>query len=424
MSTGYTPVQQSPQDEGEENESCCLRVSCWIFQILVWVSIVGTVVSSIVSPDIGAVFAGSLGFCYLVYIILEFCSPTASYLCHKKTGSGMYEKMGDLFRTHPDICFHCECYHRERVPVTERDSNGNTHTSYREERVVTYRENFSIPYYSSRDVSGLFYLNCDKAYVQRKNFIKLRLKEEINFADGISFMDYEYYKRDFWMRNRFRDVYMDFHETRTVPGLHHYNLVNIGNENPCGVNFFFYFLSVIFTFCELYKKYVDSFCVNQSFTVRKFVSTRYDLNQPVYVEKYTPFIPNLNLITQQYNYQPNDYNYLNQNVQVDLPTAEELERAKQYDSKVPDYTISSGGGNIQAGVIVDNPSYSSYDYNAPPAEFASVAGNVGLNANQINANGNAPAGFGQPGFQFSIAPTTGEGYSSASNGQGYNPPAY
>ena len=38
-------------------------------------------------------------------------------------------------------------------------------------------------YYSERDVSGLFYLNCDKAMVKQKRFIKLKLKEESNFSD-------------------------------------------------------------------------------------------------------------------------------------------------------------------------------------------------------------------------------------------------
>ena len=76
------------------------------------------------------------------------------------------------------------------------------------------------------------------------------------------------------------------------------------------------------------------------------VLTRYDLNQPVYVQRYSLLIPQINLITEQYNFEPSDYNYLNQGVQVNLPTAEELEKAKQYQSKVPDYTLSSEGGNI------------------------------------------------------------------------------
>ena len=226
-------------------------------------------------------------------------------------------------------------------------------------------------------------------------------------------MDYEFEKDKFWARNRFRDVHFDFRESRIVPGMHHHNLVKMGTNEPCSVNYFFFFLFTILTFSEFYKSYVNSFCVYQKFKVRKLVSTRYDLNQPVYQS----FVPQINLIVQQYQYQPNDYNYLNNNYQLNLPTQEELDRAQKYKDKVPDYQLSSGGGNIQAGVIVDNPSYSSYNPTQPPAQFASVAGNVGLSPDQINANGGAPAGFGQPGFQFNIAPPEQQ------SPQGYQPPA-
>ena len=221
-------------------------------------------------------------------------------------------------------------------------------------------------------------------------------------------MDYEYYKREFWMRNRFRDVYMDFKETRKIPGLNYLNLVNIGNENPCTVNFFLYFLFTILTLSQFYKSYVNSFCITQNFKIRKIISTRYDLNQEIYTEKYSQLNPSLNLISQQYNYKSDDYNYLNKDINVDYPTKEELEKAKQYENKIPDYNISKG---LHAGVIVDNPKYSSYDDDLPPAEFASVSGNAGLNDDQINANGEAPPGFGKPGFQFSVTPPVEKGYS-------------
>ena len=41
MNTEYTPIEQTPKTpqtpkkEETENEGCCLRVFCWIFQILV-----------------------------------------------------------------------------------------------------------------------------------------------------------------------------------------------------------------------------------------------------------------------------------------------------------------------------------------------------------------------------------------------------
>ena len=413
MEPAYKPIEQNPPGmlhQGVQKEdNCCYNTFCWIFQLAVW-GLIGVIVTFIIlkkaNSDSLRGLLGGFGACYLVYIILEFCSPTSKYLCNKSSGQGMYEKMGSHFRTPPEIRFHCECYHYETRHHTRTDSNGNTEHYTTTERVTTYTETYSMPYYSERDVSGLFYLNCDKAYIQKKHYIKLELIEEINFADAISYMDYEYEKDHFWRRNRFRDVHFDFNESRIIPGMVHHNLVKMTQVEPCTVNFFFFFLFTIFTFSEFYKSYVNSFCVYQKFRVRKLVSTRYDLNQPVYVERYQPLVPQINLIVQQFNYQPADYNYINNAYQVQLPTQEELEKAKQYQNKVPDYQVSSGGGQIQAGVIIDNPGYSSYNVNQPPAAFASVGGNVALGADQINANGNVPAGFDQPGFRFSITQET------------------
>ena len=96
---------------------------------------------------------------------------------------------------------------------------------------------------------------------------------------------------------------------------------------------------------------------------------------------------------------------MNTGYEVKLPTKEEIERAKQYQNKIPDYQISSGNGNIQAGVIVDNPSYSNYDANSPPPAFASLGGNVPLDPNQINQNINMPPEFEKPDYKINVPPS-------------------
>ena len=93
---------------------------------------------------------------------------------------------------------------------------------------------------------------------------------------------------------------------------------------------------------------------------------------------------------------------MNNNYQLNLPTQEELDRAAKYQNKVPDYKISSGGGKIHAGVVLDDPGYCSYNLNQPPEAFNSIAGDVALGKNQINANGAPPPGFGQSDFRFNI----------------------
>ena len=303
---------------------------------------------------------------YLLYVIMELCSSTCEYLLHKKSSESMYQKMQKLFFTHPKISFTCNCFHEEWRFVGPPANQRRTKT-----RVNTYHETVDFPYYSSRDVSGLFLLDCAPEHVNGKAFIQLELIEEINFADSISYMDYDFFRNDFYRRNRPRDMFMDFTETRKIPGMDKYNLIKLGTNDPKYINIFMYVLLTIIPFVEFYKCYVDSTCIFQKFTIRKIISTRYDLNA---VEKYQDFTPALNLYSQQYVYQPNDYNYLNQNYQVDLPTKEEIEKAEQYQNQVPDYKIQSYSycnGDIKVGIVQDDPAYSSSKYNEwnnmPPA---------------------------------------------------------
>ena len=204
--------------------------------------------------------------------------------------------------------------------------------------------------------------------------------------------------------------------------MEHHNLVKLVDQEPCMVNMLFFVLFTFLMVAEIFSIYVDSFCVYQKFKVRKLVSTRYDLNQPVY----QTFVPQLDLISNQYQYGQEYYNYVNQGYDLQLPTQEELEASKQYQNRIPDYQISSGG-DVQSGVIMDDPGYSSFNPNEAPAEFAAISGDVGINRDQVNENGGPPAGYDQPGFQFNIAPpeqgvnnNQSGGYSSAQ--QGYMPP--
>ena len=409
MNSKYTPLPQNYENIDNEEQTSCSSIYhcfCWFFSLLVWCSFIISIyfiyTKEFIEPDNQKLCLTIFGVSYLIYLILEFCSSTAKYLYNKKSGEEMYDKMGSLFRAHPNIIFHCECYHYDTVHYISRDKDGHTHHETRTEKRITYTEGYSIPYYSSRDVSGLFYLNCDEAIIKQKYYIKLELKEEINFADEISYMDYNYYKDQFWRRNRFRDVYMDFNEERIIPGLIHHNLVKIGQSDPCIVRFGWFFIFTLLSLSEFYKIYINSFFIYQKYKIRKIISTRYDLNQPEFSFKYSQFVPQLNLINQQYNYEPENYNYINQEVNIDLPTKEELERAEQYKNKIPDYKISSGQGHVKRGVIIDNPNYSNFDSNQPPEAFRSVSGKIGLRQDQINVEGAPPVGFGEPDFQFNI----------------------
>lgn len=119
-------------------------------------------------------------------------------------------------------------------------------------------------------------------------------------------MDYNYYRSDFYYRNKYRDIHMNYGERRYTPGLENYTLIKINNneEDPCGVSGGLFVLFTLIPFVEFYKCYIDSFCVYQEFTVRKLVSTRYDLNAQVYQQKYLLFTSSIEMYQQQYVFEP------------------------------------------------------------------------------------------------------------------------
>ena len=394
----FTPEMVPTTEVISRRRKTPLDYACLVFQVLVILIFLLLIIAAAGRKDVPAfkkddsIVYVFFVLVYIVYLVLEFCSTSCSYLMHKTSSDGIYDKMYRLVSTHPEIIFHCENYHFEY----RRDYNnrGNNRRDIKQ-KVVTYREDYPMPYYSSRDISGLFLLNCDKEIVQNKAYIQLELLEEINFADNISYMDYEATRSDFYMRNRPRDYYMTYYEKRHIPGLTQFNLVKIGSTEPFFVNICFFIIATIFICAEFYKCYVDKLCVPQRFSVRKIVSTRFNLNDTQYQNRYQHFIPAVDLYQSQYVYQPEQYNYVNNDYQFDLPTKEEIDKAEQYSNKIPDYkvdeqTYTCFNGDIKVGVVKNDPSYCSANFSSelPPGcrekdkeyvdQFAQKFGEEGL----------------------------------------------
>jgi len=410
-----------PQDDKKRSGNACLSFSCWLFQLTTW-GLLGYLIVCLISKSHFNEVGIGFGISYVIYIILEFCSPTCSYLINKQIDQGMYEKMGKLFSTPPVINFYAECYHYETHTYTTRDSEGKTQTHTETRKVVTHTDSYNMPYYSTKDVSGLFLLRMDIAQAKEKAFIKLHLQKEINFADAISYSDYLTQKDLFWRRNRFYDVHMDFRETRYIPGMDKHNLVKIGKEEPFSVKIGWYILAVLLTFGQFYKWWVDSFCVFQNFKIRKLVSTRYNLLETQFLNQYQQLNPTLNLVVETFEYKPQDTGYCSSDVQPVLPTQEELQQAEQYKNQVPNYGLTSNGGVIQ-----DIPEFNDQNYNTPPPNFSSMGSQYSLDENQINKNqnvnmtpnyltGNYNAASNYPNYMPPNQPMGGEG--SFNNNQG------
>ena len=291
-------------------------------------------------------------FLYIAYLLVQKSSSMYSFLFHKTDEIGILDLMQSAVQTAPLIEFHCECYHIRRGRSTRRS--------------VTYEETSCLPYYSSRDVSGLFQLNKSGEAAKGKPYVKLMLIPEINFADELTYMDYDNFRTQMYNINRPMDKEMEFTEIRSIPGLNEFNFVCIGTE-PCCINIFLFIFFMIIPLAEFYKCYINLSCLEQTFKIRKLISTRYDLNQAQ--AQYQYLAPSFNLPIKQYVFESSNYNYINNNFKVKKPTNQEIHQAAKYKDKIPKYkcvNYTNINGNIKVGIVKDDPCYCSANYNIGP----------------------------------------------------------
>ena len=330
----------------EKKKITCMSVTCWIFQILIWAGAISLLYinfyekSELSFSDDEYITTEFIlivtfeGMFYICYVIFQFCSPTFYYLLHKKNDVKLVDKMKQLFNTPPKIKFVVECYHYETRTYTTTDSKGNTTTRTQTVRVVTRVDSKFFDYYSSRDVSGLFRLNYDESAIANKFYVKLELLANIEFADAVTYDDYIREKDEIYQRNVGFDTYTDIFVYNIVEGLTSYNLINITDNNPCGMSVFWYIIFIFMGIVQLYKIYINSRCVYKSFTVRKLISSRYSLRTEESDIKYRKFNPSISFEEENYNFTTNEIGYISNDVVQNLPTQEEIERAQQYNDKV------------------------------------------------------------------------------------------
>ena len=346
----------------------------WFTTFLVW-ALLGLLIYIIKTEVAFAALVGALFLIsYALHLLMMFRSPTIRHLANKVTETKLHTKMGEHFRSTPEITFDSLCYHyRDRKCYPQ---NGPSTI-----QVLTYREIFKLPYYSTKDVSGLFILNAGETKENSKPYVQLKLDAEINFADAISYSDYIYQKEAFWQRNRFRDLLMSFNEERTVPGLKNESLIKITDKEPPCISFCLYVLFSLLTFGQFYKTYVNSFCMFQRFKIRKLISTRYNLMNEEHLQQYSSLNPEVRMFQEQYSYVPRETGYTFEGNKYWAPTEDELENAQQYQQYVPNYPSQSVGGTV--GIVQDIPQFQNVDYNQPPPAYANFRGDVELTVEQL-----------------------------------------
>ena len=328
-----------------------------ISQILVW----GFLIYTLIYPD----FIPLLIIIYVLYVIIELCSHTSRFLLNKKSTYSIYNKLKELFSSSPVLQMSVSCYHFEKRTEEKKTNDGKIVQEEITERVDTYSEKRYFPFYSFRDISGLFRVDLNNEIFRNKTYIKLTLDTVISFADSISCYDYQIFKEQFINENRNKDMKMDFRENFYIHNLSRNNLIKIKDEEPFYFNFFFFFLCTIFTMALPYEIMLDNISIEGKYQIKKIISTRYNLNSYEYDGIYGNTIPAIKLGNNTYNFNSEDYGYDDQNAEINLPTMGEIENAKKYEEEIkkPIYDDHLYNENNNVGYPdLDLPSQEEIDY--------------------------------------------------------------
>jgi hypothetical protein len=310
----------------EKKNTISSHIILIICQILVW----GFLIYTLIYHD----FYPILIITYILYIIIELCSHTSFFLLNKKSTNSIYNKLKELFSSPPVLQLSVSCYHYEKRLEQKKNKEGQNVEVEVQERVETYKERREFPFYSFRDISGLFKVDLDNEIYRNKTYIKLTLDTVISFADSISYYDYQIFKNNFIDGNKLRDENIDFHENFYISNLSRNNLIRIKDEEPFYVNYFFFFLCTIFTMALPYEIMLDNISIEGKYQIKKIISTRYNLNTYEYDGMYGYSIPSIKLGSDTYNFTSDDYGYFDQNAEINLPTLDEIENAKQYEEQI------------------------------------------------------------------------------------------
>ena len=299
---------------------------CWVFQISSWVGVIACAIQ-ITFPknklivdeyfdDEGdkVTIRTSLGkFCfayffigpisYLIYIGLEFNSVTFKYLKDFKLNSTIKSKMDYWIKLKPDISIKWDCYHYEEVRYTETDSNGRKSTTTVTEKISKDYGTYKFNYYSCRDISGKFTLESNSCL---NSYVLLNLSSSVEFADEETVSDYN---KELQRIKSFsiKDNHFDLKEEKNLHFLSENQILLTNKCCCCFINKCMFGFFTIICLVEFYKIFFYFMGSVKYFTVKKAVSTRKDLSDNEYNDKYDKENPSIESAFGNTFYEPQDF---------------------------------------------------------------------------------------------------------------------
>jgi len=212
-------------------------------------------------------------------------------------------------------------------------------------KIISYFEKEKLNFLSCRDITGP--IDLDSEHLSKSNkriWINLKLKLEYEIADDLSFKDINTQKDFIISRNRKKDIHMDFFEEKSISQFEPNVIVHQGEEENFFINKYFYLLfTFIIPVIEIYKIYLNSKIKYYELTIRKVISTRYNLKEPEFDGKYAFKDPKL--ISKEKEQKFENFAFLNQRI-YENPTIEEIKSARIINEnlikKIRDYNIHFG----------------------------------------------------------------------------------
>lgn len=296
-----------PQNPKNRAETYIFTIICWLLTLCIWAIIISIIYLYIPDPEITVdnfykyfhmypikktlkkVFKYGGIFIYILYFIVEMCSPTYTFLRRKKK-LNINEQMIKIFNARPTYYFKFK-----KNNISEEDNSN-------------FPPKYYFHYYSCRDVSGLFVLNANKKNINKKSYIMLEIIKEIRFAQDNSRSDYEKEKQKFIDEKKvnINNKHFKYKEEIIIDDIEKYYMIKLGNKDCFFANSFWFFIFTLLSFTEIYKLFLNYKCIYQTFTVRKLVSNRNDLSKK---DIYNIYNPQLNLINENYSIPFNIFNY-------------------------------------------------------------------------------------------------------------------
>jgi hypothetical protein len=199
-----------------------------------------------------------------IYIYVQCYSKHSFLLSSRKEEKEVEGYLTTFINKPPIISWTARCYHE--VGTYEHRREVITHSETRK---------MIIPFF--KDISGHFHLDAEKVkYNAIKKYILLSAEVDFQFTDDVTRLDYQTQKDQFYSAMKRNDTDLDFSEERSIEGYSPFSLIKIAENDAPFTSYCIFMFFVSLGIAELYKLYIDIFCVDQKYTFKKIISTRYN----------------------------------------------------------------------------------------------------------------------------------------------------